>query len=279
MFSGYDSQCLALNRLHRHNPTFDYELVAWCEIDRHAIQAHNALFPQYAERNLGDISKVDWAQVPKCELLTYSSPCQDFSQAGKQQGGKEGSGTRSSLLWECRKAIEALQPKYLLFENVPALVSDKFIDTFLQWGRTLEALGYTNYWQCLNAKNYGVPQNRNRVFMVSIHGQHQPYYFPKPLPLERRLKDVLENHVPERYYLSDERVQGLLSSTAKEQDAGRGFAFCPKDGSEHYASAVTSNAGGRKTDNFIAEPTIDYLGNQYDTSTGGGQSCRHRDRN
>ena len=99
-FSGYDSQCLALN-----NIGIDYELVGWSEIDKYAIQAHNALFPQWAKRNYGDISKIDWNKVPDFDLFTYSSPCQDFSMAGKQQGGRKGSGTRSSLLWECERAI------------------------------------------------------------------------------------------------------------------------------------------------------------------------------
>ena len=92
-FSGYDSQCMALDRLHRHNPDFNYELVGWAEIDKYAIAAHNAVYPQWADRNYGDISKIDWAQVPDFDLFTYSSPCQDFSQAGKQAGGTEGSGT------------------------------------------------------------------------------------------------------------------------------------------------------------------------------------------
>ena len=110
-FSGYDSQCLALNVLMKSENfppgtqfrqdgatsllpiPFIYELVGWSEIDKYAIKAHNALFPQWAERNYGDISKIDWAQVPDFDLFTYSSPCQDFSQAGKQEGGTEGSGT------------------------------------------------------------------------------------------------------------------------------------------------------------------------------------------
>ena len=91
-FSGYDSQCLALNRL-----GIPYELVGWSEIDKAAIVAHNALFPQYADRNYGDISKIDWSVVPDFDLFTYSSPCTDFSNAGAQAGGEEGSGTRSSL--------------------------------------------------------------------------------------------------------------------------------------------------------------------------------------
>jgi DNA (cytosine-5)-methyltransferase 1 len=169
LFSGYDSQCLALNRLKRHNPQFDYDLVAWAEIDPHAIKAHNALFPQWADRNLGDVSKVDWqaqAAALGCniDLLTYSSPCQDFSQAGLQRGGEKGSGTRSSLLWECERAIETLRPKYLLMENVAALVTQKFLPLFNRWQGVLEKLGYTNYAQILNSKNYGVPQNRGVYF-------------------------------------------------------------------------------------------------------------------
>ena len=230
LFSGYDSQCLALDRLKRHNPQFDYDLVAWSEIDPNAIKAHNALFPQWQDRNLGDVSKVDWQQFATMingpvDLLTYSSPCQDFSGAGLQKGGQQGSGTRSSLLWECERAIEQLRPKYLLFENVSALVSEKFRPTFFKWCLTLEKLGYTNHYQLMNAKDYGVPQNRLRIFMVSILGEHAPYYFPKPFPLEKRLKDVLETNVLDRYYLSQERLAGLKLSNEKEKDAGRGFEF------------------------------------------------------
>lgn len=141
-FSGYDSQCLALNVLKRpvrgsqgryEKSDFDYDLVGWSEIDKYAIKAHNALFPQWAERNYGDISKIDWSQVPDFDLFTYSSPCQDFSSAGKQAGGTKGSGTRSSLLWECERAIRAKRPKYLLMENVAALVSSKFVKLFNEW--------------------------------------------------------------------------------------------------------------------------------------------------
>jgi DNA (cytosine-5)-methyltransferase 1 len=197
-FSGYDSQCLALNRAN-----IDYELVGWSEIDKFAIQAHNALFPQWTDRNYGDISKIDWNLVPDFDLFTYSSPCQDFSNAGKMQGGEIGSGTRSSLLWECEKAIRAKMPKYLLMENVANLVSKKFIGTFQNWLNILSKLGYTNYWKVLNAKDYGVPQNRKRVFVVSILNSQQPYYFPKAIETNLRVKDILEGYVDESYYLSD----------------------------------------------------------------------------
>lgn len=246
-FSGYDSQCLALDRL-----GIDYELVGWSEIDRYAIQAHNALYPQWADRNYGDITKIDWEQVPDFDLFTYSSPCQDFSQAGLQRGGEQGSGTRSSLLWECERAIAAKRPKYLLMENVSALVSQKFIKLFNRWQVVLQGYGYRNFAKVLNAKDYGVPQNRERIFLVSIRedGESPRYEFPQKEKLTRRLKDVLETEVEERYYLNDERVRGLLLSTQKEKDAGRGFAFEPKTGDD-TANSVTCNAGSRKTDNFI----------------------------
>ena len=209
LFSGYDSQALALNRL-----GLPYDLAAWCEIDRHAITAHNALFPQWKDRNLGDVSQVDWAEwhashPQPIDLLTYSSPCQDFSSAGLQRGGEEGSGTRSGLLWETERAVRELRPRHLVFENVGGLVSDKFIDLFNRWQARLNTYGYTNFQQLMNAKDYGVPQNRLRIFMVSILDCQRAYYFPKPFKLERRLKDVLEQNVEERYYLKEEQVYGL----------------------------------------------------------------------
>lgn len=215
-FSGYDSQCMALDRLHRHNPDFKYELVGWAEIDKYAIQAHNTVYPQWADRNYGDIAKIDWAQVLDFDLFTYSSPCQDFSQAGKQAGGMEGSGTRSSLLWECRRAILAKKPKYLLMENVAALVSKKFIRLFNAWQLELESYGYRNFAKVLNAKDYGVPQNRERIFMVSVLDEQARYEFPDPMPLTIRLKDVLEKDVEERYYLHDSKDKRLAQIVTEQ---------------------------------------------------------------
>ena len=212
-FSGYDSQLMALDRL-----GIEYECVGWSEIDKYAIKAHDAIYPQYADRNYGDISKIDWDKVPDFSLLTYSFPCTDISNAGKQGGLSENSGTRSSLLWECRKAIEAKRPKYLLMENVKALVSKKFMGDFAKWQNYLSGLGYSNYWQVLNAKDYGVPQNRERVFMVSILGD-EGFVFPKPFPLERKLKDVLEENVDEKYYIAQEKVDAFMAQLSDEQKA------------------------------------------------------------
>ena len=260
LFSGYDSQALALNRL-----GLPYDLAAWCEIDRHAITAHNALFPQWKDRNLGDVSRVDWAEwhtrhPQPIDLLTYSSPCQDFSSAGLQRGGEEGSGTRSGLLWETERAVRELRPRHLVFENVGGLVSDKFIDLFNRWQARLNTYGYTNFQQLMNAKDYGVPQNRLRIFMVSILDCQRAYYFPKPFKLERRLKDVLEQNVEERYYLREEQVRTLMNATQKHQEKGNGFAFKPHTPDDDYAFTVACGGKGGKTDNFIAEPQINILG-------------------
>lgn len=223
LFSGYDSQCLALERIKDRIPGFDYDLVHWCEFDKYAIQAHNALFPQWSDRNLGDITKVDWSKAENCDLLTFSSPCQDFSNAGLQRGGEEGSGTRSSLLWECRKAIEVLKPKYLLMENVKGLVSKKFAPLFLKWVGVLEEMGYTCYYKVLNATDCGVPQNRERIFMVGILGEHKPFKFPDPIPLTKKLKDVLEPTVDDKYVLSDKSIEGFLKHNENHEEKGTGF--------------------------------------------------------
>ena len=206
-FSGYDSQCMALDRL-----GIPYELVGWSEIDKYAIQAHNAVYPQYADRNYGDISKIDWESVPDFDMFTYSFPCTDISNAGVQKGLEEGSGTRSSLLWECCKTIETKRPKYLLMENVKALVSQKFLPYYKKWEQYLAGLGYDNYCKVLNAKDYGVPQNRERIFIVSILDNERTYHFPDPIPLEKRLKDVLEDKVDEKYYLADKMVVSFLKN-------------------------------------------------------------------
>ena len=219
LFSGYDSQALAMERLKHDYPDFDYSLVAWCEIEDAAIKAHNALFPQWADRNLGDICKIYPEDVPDCDVLTYSFPCQDISNAGKQKGFEQGSGSRSSLLWECEKIIKAKQPKYLVMENVKALVQKKFMPEFQRWIDTLKELGYGNYWKVLNAKDYGLAQNRERVFMVSILGEHQGYNFPQPFELTKCVEDYMEpaEEIGEEYFISQDRVTDKVLSDILDQ--------------------------------------------------------------
>ena len=243
-FSGYDSQCMALDRL-----GMDYDLVGWSEIDRYAIRAHDAIYPQWSDRNYGDISKIDWNEVSDFDLFTYSFPCTDISSAGQQRGLEEGSGTRSSLLWECKKAIEVKKPKYLLMENVKALTQKKFLPYLLEWERYLGSLGYTNFTRVLNAKDYGVPQNRERVFMVSILGDGW-YEFPDPFALDKRLKDVLEKDVDESYYLSNKMLTYLTSNSEKMERQGNGHQFKPKNEND-IAFTIRTAAGSRIDDNFV----------------------------
>ena len=194
-FAGYGSQSIALRNL-----GIPHEVVAISEIDKYAIKAYEAIHGP--TNNLGDICKINPSDIPDHDLFTYSFPCQDLSVAGKQAG--LGKGTRSGLLYECEKIIEAKKPKYLLLENVKNLVGKKFKAQFDEWLEYLEGLGYTNYWQVLNAKDYGVPQNRERVFVVSILGDHKSYKFADKIPLDKCIADILENEVDEKYYLSED---------------------------------------------------------------------------
>ncbi len=160
---------------------------------------------------MGDIKEISY--LPDCDLLTYGFPCQDISIAGYGKGIKEG--TRSGLLMEVERLIDTSfilgnSPKVLILENVKALVQKKHRKDFDTWLEKLESLGYTNYWQVLNAKDYGIPQNRERVFVVSILGDHEPYEFPEKQELKLRLRDLLDDEVPENYYLKDEKVKAFL---------------------------------------------------------------------
>lgn len=165
----------------------------------------------------GDVCLLNPQELPDMDLFTYSSPCQDFSVAGKQKGAIRGQ-TRSGLLYECEKIIEAKRPRYLLMENVKNLVGKKFKEQFDEWLEYLESLGYTNYWSVLNAKDFSVPQNRERVFVVSIlNDEDKDYVFPQKQELNARLKDVLESQVKEKYYLSEE-VQARFKPNDKFKD-------------------------------------------------------------
>lgn len=254
--SGYDAQCLALERLKRNYPNFDYELIDWAEIDKYAIQAHDALFPKYADRNIGDITSCDWSKITQSiDLLTYSTPCQSISSAGKQEGLKKDSGTTSSIIWSVLNAIDALKPKYLLMENVKALVSSKFIGDFHEWQAELVKRGYSNFAKVLNSKDFGVPQNRERVFMVSILNCDETYHFPNPFPLEKRLMDILDAEVDESYYLSSKIIDTFNKRNEINAEKRYGFRFEPTFG-DCVASSVLTMPGSRPCDNYIKEPMV-----------------------
>lgn len=156
-------------------------------------------------KNYGDIRLINPVDLPDFDLFTYSFPCQDISVAGFQKGLDKDSKTRSSLLWECCKIIETKKPKYLLMENVKNLVGKNHKENFLAFLSYLESLGYSNKWKVLNARDFGVPQNRERVFCVSILGNND-FEFPKPKKLEKKLDDILEKDVSENFYLNNNQV-------------------------------------------------------------------------
>lgn len=243
LFAGYGSQALALENL---GIDFTSDI---SEIDKYAIQAYNQLHG--ATHNWGDICKIDETKLPYYDLITYSSPCQDFSVAGLGKGGDADSGTRSSLLWQCERIIRAVKPKYLLMENVKNLVGERHKHNFIKWLKVLESLGYQNFWKVLNAKDYGVPQNRERVFVVSILGGGQ-YLFPNPVKLEKRLKDILEPTADEKYYISEKSLRGFLRHN--DNHSGRtGFVWSPRD-VEGYATTIRANSALCPTDNTVLEP-------------------------
>lgn len=228
--AGYGSQALALRRLRELYPDFDYELVGWAEFDpdpnanpdidkQPAVIAHNALHPEAIGKNFGDITMIMWNELPDFDLLTYSTPCQSISQAGLQHGFTEGSGTRSSIIWNVRDCVKAKRPKFLMLENVRAMVSSKFVGMFNLWQRELERLGYVNFAKVLNAKDFGVPQNRDRIFLVSIRidGTNPKFFFPKPVQLETCLADVLEEDVDEKFFLSDEMLARFCEKSLEEE--------------------------------------------------------------
>ena len=156
--------------------------------------------------NYGDIQRIDPTTLPDFDLFTYSFPCQDISVAGFQCGLNEDSGTRSSLLWECCKIIETKRPKYLMMENVKNLVGKNHKDNFLKFLDYLESLGYTNNWAILNARDYGIPQNRERVFCISELESKRNFVFPEPTELKFKLEDILEKDVDEKFYLNNGQV-------------------------------------------------------------------------
>ena len=253
-FAGVGTQAMALKRI-----GIDYKVIGISEIDKFALKSYEQIHGKV--NNYGDISKIDSDNLPDFDLFTYSFPCQDISMAGKQAGFDKDSGTRSSLLWECERIIKNKKPKYLLMENVKALTFKKNMEGFNNWLKTLEDIGYKNYWKVLNAKDYGVPQNRERVFCISILGNEE-YKFPEKQTLKTRLKDVLEENVDEKYYLSNDRVKQLVKiikyDDIKEKSVYDGSIKNPK--SKDIANCITAKDRGivnfQSSGNVVVEPKI-----------------------
>ena len=207
LFGGIGACSKALERL-----GIDYEIADYVEIDKYAVKSFNAIHNSCFEPQ--DIC--NWDKDIEVDLIMHGSPCQDFSLAGKQAGGDKDSGTRSSLMYETIRIVEKLKPKYVIWENVKNLLSKKHKHNFDTYLETMEHLGYINYYQVLNAKDYGIPQNRERVFTISTLG-NEHFEFPPKQELKLKLKDILEDEVDEKYYLSDEMVDKIKASNFMQE--------------------------------------------------------------
>lgn len=209
LFSGIGAFETALRR-----GGHEYQLIGYCEIDKYAANAYSQIHGVSENYNLVDVTKVNTVLMDDVDLITYWFPCQDISAAGKQRGfeDKDGNRTRSGLFFEALRIIEEARPLYAIAENVKALTSKKFEKEFKTVLDSLDGAGYNNYWAVLNAKDYGIPQNRERVFIVSIRKDIDKggFKFPEKMPLNIRVKDILENNVDEKYYINTEKARQLI---------------------------------------------------------------------
>ena len=252
LFSGIGAFEKALDNLQ-----IPYELAGFSEIDKYAVKSYCAIHGVDESMNLGDITKIDEKALPKdIDLITYGFPCQDISLAGKQKGlfNNDGTQTRSGLFFEALRIIEATKPKIAIAENVKNLTGKKFKSQFDIVLKSLEQAGYSNYWKVLNAKDYGIPQNRERVFIISIRKDiDKGYEFPEPFPLQLRLKDMLDDEVDEKFYL-DSLKEYFIKHSFESEEKGNGFRFEPHvKKNANVAKTVTTRAGGRMDDNFVVD--------------------------
>lgn len=250
LFGGIGSQAMALSKL-----GVNFEHYRLVEFDKYPVASYNAIHgTNFTPTDITKIHGEDLEIVDTdkyCYLMTYSFPCQDLSVAGKQQGMSKGSGTRSGLLWEVERLLNETKhlPQLLLMENVPQVHSKKNKGDFENWIRFLENKGYSNYWQDLNAKDYGVAQNRNRCFMVSILGNYC-FYFPKPHPLTKRMVDYLEDSVDEKYYIDNEKSLALIKKLTDD-----GTLPIDREKERRSISQSTTHRGAQSLIAFLQEQT------------------------
>lgn len=249
LFGGISCQAQALLNL-----GVDFENYRYCDFDKYACQSHNEIMGTNDKPS--DITKWKSEDLGVCDtdkycyIMTYSFPCTDLSTAGKMAGMERGSGTRSGLLWEVEKLLKECNelPQVLLMENVPQVHGKKNKVSFDEWCQFLESLGYKNYWKDLNAKDYGVPQSRNRCFMVSLRGDYS-YEFPEPIELKLKLQDLLEDEVDEKYYISDKMIAYL------DKKVEQGWKKTVINNTE-IANTICNPARNQINDNWIADKEI-----------------------
>lgn len=271
LFSGIGACSKALTNL-----GIEHEIVDSVEINKYAVQSFNAVHGTNFEPQ--DITK--WDKDIEADLIMHGSPCQDFSVAGKNAGGDKGSGTRSSLMYETLRIVEKVKPKYVIWENVKNLLSKKHRHNFDAYLEAMEKLGYHSTYQVLNAKDYGVPQNRERVFTVSIRNDLDVgFKFPEPQELTIRLKDVLEPQVDEKYYLSDEQTKRLKMTTYNtgsekvrvQNTDGEARTLCARDYKDPKEVRVAGKLNHYNYDKMNRVYDTDGSAPTVDTMEGGGR--------
>jgi len=268
-FSGIGSPESALKRL-----GIEIEEVFACEIDKHARKSFSELHNPTTFYN--DITTRNHSEVPKLDLYVAGFPCQSFSLAGKRKGFDE---TRGTLFFNVAEFIKINQPECFILENVKGLLShdsgktfQTITDVLTNGGGTLnsqmgmdsieDGLGYHVYTKVLNTKDYGIPQNRERIFIVGFRNWRE-FRFPKELPLDITLKDLLEDDVPEKYYLSQKMIDGFNRHKERHEDKGTGFKWQPKSGDD-IANCLRANAALCPTDNTIIETNNKRLNQNYE---------------
>lgn len=218
LFAGYGSQSMAMERI-----GVKFETYKAVEFDSHACNlfnnVHNTNFPvlDITKINATDLEIVDRDKYEY--IMFYSYPCTDISLAGQQKGMAKGSGTRSALIWEVERLLNELNgnlPQILMMENVGQVISKKNMEDFRKWLTFLASLGYKNFYQILNTKDFGIPQNRERCFMISVLGDYT-YDFPEEIPLEYCMADILESEVDDKYFVNNEKADKLIEQLIMEK--------------------------------------------------------------
>jgi len=234
------------------NEKLNYKLRNYCEIDKFASRSYSAIHDVSEDMNLWDVRKVDGTKFNDIDLLTHGSPCQDFTSVGKGVGGDEDSGTRSSLMWETVRIVKECKPKFILWEQVPAVLHKNHVHNFNKYLTELENIGYNNNYQMLNAKDFGVPQNRSRVFTLSIRQDidSKIFVFPNPIALKLMLKSILEKNVLSKYYLSDKLIE-CFSSMKNRNGFVRGRYFKPLSPESSHARTIRTRTGSCPTNNYV----------------------------
>lgn len=212
------------------NLNIKYQLINYCEIDKFASCAYSAIYQVSENLNLGDINNIEPLKLKDFDLVTHGSPCQDFSIAGKGKGGEPGSGTRSSLMWHTVNIISNKMPKYVIWENVKGVLSSKHRPTFDKYLKELNSLGYNNYYKVLNARDYGIPQNRERIFVISIRKDiDKGFTFPEVIG-EKKVSEFLQYNVSDKYYCSNKRIELLI----RRKEQGNIFVIKNGDGYKEF---------------------------------------------